>query len=340
MVDPRLKMWNNELQNTNRITQNTKHKTRRQQKSYSYTRHPWPLTHCKQIFTEPTMKCITFTFLAFILFTCTHHSHGFAPVRNFCKNNNAANLASKRGETDTNTNTNTDTNTDTYETSNASSKGLVSSLTSIVNLVMGQDRNDPAARTGTAGTKNLPPAPRTPNELKDMIQQDYTEKNYLWTGDIYLPAFESDCKFIDPTLSFIGTQKFVSNVKNLVPIVDFLTERGTSTIKNDDNGTVTSTATGTATGPRSELLDISLNEKEGYVQTRWNMVGDLSRLPWKPAIDVIGRTKFWYNRTNDNGQEGYRVYFYDEEWELAAGTALLQLITPKGSIPNSNIIKR
>lgn len=271
------------------------------------------------------MKCITFTFLAIISSTCTENSHGFAPVRNCCKNNNAANLASKRGEIDT--------DTDTYETSNASSKGLVSSLTNIVNLFMGQDMNDSAART--ADRKNLPPAPRTPNELKDMIQQDYTEKNYLWTGDIYLPAFESDCKFTDPTLSFIGTQKFVSNVKNLVPIVDFLTERGTSAIRND--GTGTATGTGSATGPRSELLDISLNEKEGYVQTRWNMVGDLSRLPWKPAIDVIGRTKFWYNRTNDNGQEGYRVYFYDEEWELAAGTALLQLITPKGSIPNSNI---
>jgi hypothetical protein len=274
------------------------------------------------------MKCITFTFLAIISSTCTQNSHGFAPVRNCCKNNNAANLlASKRGETDTDTNI----NTDTYETSDASSKGLVSSLTNIVNLFMGQDVNDPA------DTKNPPPAPRTPNELKDMIQQDYTEKNYLWTGDINLPAFESDCKFTDPTLSFVGTQKFVSNVKNLVPIIDFLTERGTSAIRNDGTGTVTGIATVTAAGPRSELLDISLNEKEGYVQTRWNMVGDLSRLPWKPAIDVIGRTKFWYNRTNDNGQEGYKVYFYDEEWELAAGTALLQLITPKGSIPNSNI---
>jgi hypothetical protein len=250
----------------------------------------------------------------FCALSSTQYSLGFSPLGTSGRNINLAAVEGRGGTTDS------------YETSDASSKGLVSSLTGIVNLFMGESKankhnNDP-----------LPPAPVTPQALMKAIQEDYTVKNYLWTGDIHLPAFEPDCTFTDPTLSFTGTQKFVSNVKNLVPIVDFLTEQAS---KREDG-----------TGPKSELLDISLNEDDGYVQTRWNMVGDLSRLPWKPAIDVIGRTKFWYTKIkndgngNDNAQDGYRVYFYDEEWELEAGTALLQLITPKGSIPNSNIEKR
>ena len=107
----------------------------------------------------------------------------------------------------------------------------------------------------------------------------------------------------------------MTNVKNLVPIVNFLTKgkKGSE-------------------GPRSALLDITLNEEDKYVQTRWNMLGDLSALPWKPAIDVIGRTKFWYREA----EGGYKVYFYDEEWELPAGKALLQLVVPKGTIANKS----
>jgi Uncharacterized conserved protein (DUF2358). len=130
---------------------------------------------------------------------------------------------------------------------------------------------------------------------------------------IYISAFEPDCKFTDPTITFKGREQYVSNVKNLVPIVDFLTNKK---VYNYD-----------ITGPSSKLLEIQLNDEEGYVETRWNMLGELFALPWKPIIDVIGRTKFWYKQT----EEGCRVYFYDEKWEVEAGSALLQIITP-GSV--------
>jgi hypothetical protein len=45
--------------------------------------------------------------------------------------------------------------------------------------------------------------------------------------------------------------------------------------------------------------------------------------------------KFWYWPTDDN--ECYRIYVYDEDWGIEGSTALLQLITPKGRIPNSNL---
>lgn len=90
---------------------------------------------------------------------------------------------------------------------------------------------------------------------------------------------------------------------------------------------------------RSDLLSISLGgdgdrkvdgEDDGdgdggvYVETRWNMVGSLTASPWlfwKPRIDVVGRTKFWFRREEGGpaaGDEGggYRVYFYDESWEI------------------------
>jgi hypothetical protein len=158
----------------------------------------------------------------------------------------------------------------------------------------------------------------SPQQLMDKIRDDYIVNNYLWTGDIYLPAFEPNCKFSDPTLSFVGREKFVSNVQNLLPIVDFLTNEG-------DNC-------------KSELLDIQVNVEDGYVESRWNMVGSLSVLPWKPCIDVIGRTKFWYRDSivkglaNEIEFSALRVYYYDEKWEMPAGRALLQIITPGGTI--------
>jgi len=149
----------------------------------------------------------------------------------------------------------------------------------------------------------MQPPPSTPTLLLESIRDDYQIRNYLWTGDVELGCYENECKFTDPTISFEGKEQYVKNIQNLRPIIDALIEPG---------------------GCRSDLLRIDLNDSENYVQTRWKMVGNLSRLPWKPNIDVIGRTKFWY-RDVDNG---VRVYFYDEEWEIPAFRALLQLVTP------------
>ena len=156
--------------------------------------------------------------------------------------------------------------------------------------------------------------PTSPQDLLERIRADYVVKNYLWTGDIDLSAFDRQCRFTDPTISFTGTDTFVENIKNLRPIVDALTKTDVFSQNNC----------------RSELLDIYLNDDDGYVQTRWNMVGELNVLPWKPRIDVIGRTKFWFDET-------IRVYFYDEEWEIPAGKALLQIITPGGTNKNTSL---
>jgi len=184
--------------------------------------------------------------------------------------------------------------------------------------------------------------PSTPTQLMKKIQDDYQLQNYLWTGNIYTTAFEDQCRFTDPTLSFIGTEKFVSNVKNLQPILSFLTYdlRGIESLPTESGSADDSEVNiiSPYSQCKSDLLDISINEEEQYVQTRWKMIGTLGKLPWKPTINVIGRTKFWYRSTNagkstdddsaDDSLEGYKVYFYDEQWEIPANKALLQLITP------------
>lgn len=208
-------------------------------------------------------------------------------------------------------------NGDSYDTSDGPTKGLVSALTNIVNFVMGNKTDDTLEGDDVASNTPILLA-SSPEELMKYIEEDYTKNNYLWTGNIHLPAFEENCRFTDPTLSFVGTKQFVTNVKNLVPIVDWLTKDGK--------------------GCQSYLLDISLNQKDQYIQTRWNMVGDLSSLPWKPVIDVIGRTKFWYRKSVNEDGFSYKVYFYDEEWELKTWKALLQVVSRKGTIPNSDLV--
>lgn len=234
-----------------------------------------------------------------------------------------------------------------YDDTDGASKGLVATLTAIVNSLSprsqkekstGEDR-DPTIQEETLSESSAravasphTPPPATPQELMERIQLDYVERNYLWTGDLDLTCFEESCRFTDPTISFVGRDTFRENTQNLVPLVNaFVAEC------------------------RSDLLSILLEDE--YIETRWNMVGSLTGsrfLFWKPRIDVIGRTKFWFRpvvtteaTSGDNSASietaskssspYYQVYLYDEEWEIPAYQALLQLITPPGTFPNSKI---
>lgn len=214
-----------------------------------------------------------------------------------------------------------------FSDTDAASKGVVSTLTNIFNNAQQNSQKDPSRRT-----KMQPP--KSSQELQDRIRDDYDVNNYLWTGKLDLDCFDDKCRFTDPTLSFEGTDKvristgvqvicfckfqqsnlnvhvshhkFLQNTDSLVPLVDRFVENY-----------------------QSILLDIELTDD--YVQTRWNMVGELNGLFWKPKIDVIGRTKFWFHR------DSCLVYFYDESWEIPAYQALMQIVTPAGTFPNSSI---
>jgi hypothetical protein len=206
-----------------------------------------------------------------------------------------------------------------YQSSAPVTKGIVSSLTSLTNSILATTTSAPAATESNIISR----APTSPQELLTRIQNDYTENNYLWTGNLDTSSFISNCTFTDPTLSFVGVEKYIENVKNLVPVVRYLL--------------------GDEESSRSDLMNITLNDEEKYVETRWNMIGELNNLFWKPKIDVIGRTKFWYQEISqekdDVIESAFQVYFYDEMWEIPAGLALLQLVTKAETIPNTGAKK-
>lgn len=195
----------------------------------------------------------------------------------------------------------------------SASMGIVSTLTNAVNFFASDsDRDERVSKMEALNQGKEPPS--SPEELKSRIRDDYVVNNYLWTGEVDTVCFENDCRFQDPTISFVGLDKFVTNVQNLRPIVESVTVKG---------------------GTKSDLLDIQLNEADGYIETRWRMLGSLVGLPWKPKIDVVGKTKFWYKqKTNESTSQyneptsQYKVYFYDECWEIPSMKALMQIITP------------
>jgi hypothetical protein len=243
---------------------------------------------------------------------------------------------------------------ETYESSDSASKGIVSSLTAVVNAAapalspFGNPFAPPRAPSEGegrdhgegVGAEAAKGPPISPEELLERIRDDYVVRNYLWTGDLDGACFDADCLFNDPTLSFRGFEAYRRNVRGLRPIVEALTSAPDSA-----SGAASSIPT-----TRSDLLSIRIESQEGYIETRWNMVGDLIRLPWKPRVDVVGRTKFWYqwrqpqrlitvpppssettssaSSPNASDVAACLVVHYDEEWEIPAYRALLQLITP------------
>lgn len=222
-----------------------------------------------------------------------------------------------------------------YQTSGSVIKGIVSSLTSLTNAILQttpRTTDEPSNNNITLNT--ISHAPTSPQELLTRISNDYRVNNYLWTGNLDTSCFTCNCTFTDPTLSFVGVDKYAENVRNLIPIVNYL-------LGDDDDEQQQSSS-------RSDLLSITINDTDRYIETRWNMVGNLTKLFWKPRIDVIGRTKFWYQKIHqsrekikgdDSSTEEesiYQVYFYDEQWEIPAGLALLQLVTRAGTIANTN----
>jgi len=103
--------------------------------------------------------------------------------------------------------------------------------------------------TACSGIATLPAPPKSLEELVSLLRDDYEVNNYLWAGKLSIEAFELSCTFTDPTISFQGTSTYVSNVQNLLLIVNWLTRNTTDK------------------SCQSLLLDLQVNEKQGYIQS-------------------------------------------------------------------------
>jgi hypothetical protein len=176
-----------------------------------------------------------------------------------------------------------------YNDTDGASKGVVSLLTGIINA---NSEKEPSLLTTTTTMSIVSDmAPKSPEELLERIRKDYVERNYLWTGDLDIDCFFNDCVFTDPTISFVGIDKFTENTQNLVPLVEKFAENykselisitlGNNVNNNDGDNDKHITNTSTSEG----------NDEGGmFVESRWRMVGSLTRSPllfWKPKIDVM-----------------------------------------------------
>ena len=104
-------------------------------------------------------------------------------------------------------------------------------------------------------------APGSP-ALALCIAEEFTEKKYLWTGDIEPEMYDLFCTFTDPTLSFVGLETFETNLRNLQPFL-------TALVRDAD----------------VELFACELDEPSRRVRASWRMTGNLA-LPWRPRIDL------------------------------------------------------
>lgn len=180
-----------------------------------------------------------------------------------------------------------------YEDTSNFVKQLVSGLTAIVNFVI------PAASERVDDAK---PA-ISPQDVFEGVQGDFTDRCYLWTGEVSTEIYAEHCTFTDPTLSFQGLQTFQRNLASLKPVLDRI-----------------------LSFKAVDLLDCQLLEDEQAVVARWRMTGQF-RFPWTPVLDLTGRTRFSYDPAIGN-----LVVQYHETWDVSASDALLQLLKPHAKL--------
>ena len=96
-----------------------------------------------------------------------------------------------------------------YESSASLTKGLVSSLTSLSTSIFegGSTKLSEEIIQSSSASSKKPPT--SPQDLQSRIQNEYAVNNYLWTGKLDTSSFVSNCTFTDPTLSFVGVDKYI-----------------------------------------------------------------------------------------------------------------------------------
>ena len=133
------------------------------------------------------------------------------------------------------------------------------------------------------------------------------ECGYLFSGGIDTQIYTENCRFTDPTLSFVGLSTFENNIRNLKPVLNFF-----------------------VANTLIVLYSAQLDEKNQKVKAQWRMSGSI-RLPWNPKLELTGNTALSYNPSDDG-----RIFDYFEQWDLEASKALFQLLQPAQIIPTAS----
>jgi hypothetical protein len=194
----------------------------------------------------------------------------------------------------------------TFDGTSGVVKTVVGGLTIVVNAVFpprALTAEEEAARVAREAERQC--APRVSEAaLMEGLRLDF-ERQYLFTGEINPNLYDDDCVFTDPTLSFRGLKTFERNLASLRPVLETLL--GETSV---------------------DLYSLELDAPSSCVVASWRMSGGI-RLPWRPRIELRGRTRYTFEPTRKG-----RIVRYDESWESSAAEQLLALFKPGDEMPN------
>ncbi|GFR49931.1 hypothetical protein Agub_g12035, partial [Astrephomene gubernaculifera] len=115
-----------------------------------------------------------------------------------------------------------------------------------------------------------------------------------------MAAYDPDCLFSDPFVSFRGTERFKRNVANLgAPLSDI----------------------------RIDIVD--WEEGPACLTARWRFSALLPGLPWRPRLAAAGST------THVLDLQRGRVVRHEERWDLEPGRVLVRLLRPSAPVPSN-----
>eukprot|EP00747_Dinoflagellata_sp_TGD_P181051 gnl/TRDRNA2_/TRDRNA2_34502_c0_seq1.p1 gnl/TRDRNA2_/TRDRNA2_34502_c0~~gnl/TRDRNA2_/TRDRNA2_34502_c0_seq1.p1 ORF type:complete len:311 (+),score=47.61 gnl/TRDRNA2_/TRDRNA2_34502_c0_seq1:106-1038(+) len=193
-----------------------------------------------------------------------------------------------------------------YQDSGIFAKAIVGGLTAVVNTVFKPPQENMEMVEARRQQREAA-SPLSPADLVEGLREDFSERGYLFTGEISDGLYDDDCAFTDPTISFKGLDTFQRNLASLQPILN--------TFLSDDRQVIL------RSGP-------AIIDGKNKVRAEWTMSGGLKILPWKPRIELNGATTFTFNPKRKG-----RIVRYDETWEISALEALGQLVR-RGEQPN------
>lgn len=135
-------------------------------------------------------------------------------------------------------------------------------------------------------------------EVLRMLRDDY-DKSYFISGVGEMAAYDPDCTFADPFVSFKGVDRFKKNVGNLGSLMQDV---------------------------RLEITD--WQEGDESLKSKWRFSCILD-LPWRPRLAAAGGTTHVFDERTG------KVMEHIEDWDIEPGKVVRDLLRPSSRSPNN-----
>ena len=167
-----------------------------------------------------------------------------------------------------------------------------------VGKVVGATKEKPAASSGQASSSTAAILSR--EETIASLREDY-DSSYFVSGVGELRAYDPECEFADPFVSFKGVNRFKQNVGNL--------------------------------GGMMRDIDLKItgwDERADELETSWRFSCVLD-LPWRPKLAAAGGTTHVFDPSTG------KVVRHVERWDVRPGKVVKQLLLPSSKIPENRV---